>query len=111
MAITVFDAFRERKQPAKIININDSASSSSSLVNLPSTTFRDNIRSLLRDYAVTEDYTVHGNTVSCIFFYSEETGVVFPLFTVEERISDGDLSPNLLCDVCRCVGIYNHQSI
>ncbi|CAH8363505.1 unnamed protein product [Eruca vesicaria subsp. sativa] len=111
MAITVYDAFTERKKTAKIININDSASSSSSssLVNLSSTTFRDNIRSLLRDYAVTEDYTVDGNTVSCIFLFSEVTGVVFPLFAVEERISDGDSSPNPpLCDVCRCVGWGHH---
>ncbi|KAL0889462.1 hypothetical protein Bca101_013445 [Brassica carinata] len=108
MAITVFDAFRERTRPAKIININDSASSSSSLVHLSSTAFRDNIRSLIRDYAVTEDYTVDGDTVSCIFFYSEETGVVFPLLTVEERISDADSSPSPLCDVCRCVGWGHH---
>ncbi|CDY17644.1 BnaA06g34630D [Brassica napus] len=108
MAITVYDALTERKKTAKIINFSDSASSSSSLVSLSSTTFRDSIRSLLSDYAVTEDYTVHGNTVSCIFLYSVETGAVFPLFAVEERISEGDLSHNLLCDVCRCVGWGHH---
>ncbi|KAF3486466.1 hypothetical protein F2Q69_00055597 [Brassica cretica] len=108
MAITAYDALTERKKPAKIINFSDSASSSSSLVDLSSTTFRDSIRSLLSDYAATEDYTVHGNTVSCIFLYSEETGAVFPLFTVEERISEGDLFHNLLCDVCRCVGWGHH---
>ncbi|CAH2045835.1 unnamed protein product [Thlaspi arvense] len=106
MAITVYDACTARKKSPKFLIINDFAIPSSPFVNL-SATFRDNIRSFLREYAEKEDYTVDGNTVSCIFLASEATGVVFPLFTVEEQISDGS-SPNPLCDFCRCVGWGHH---
>ncbi|VVB03828.1 unnamed protein product [Arabis nemorensis] len=108
MAITVYDACTERKKALKILIINDSATPSSSpFVDDLSSTFRDNIRSFLTDYAVKEDYTVDGgNTVSCLFLGSEATGVVFPLFTIEQQISDP--SPDSLCATCRCVGWGNH---
>ncbi|ESQ33136.1 hypothetical protein EUTSA_v10003728mg [Eutrema salsugineum] len=109
MALTVYDACTERQKPTKILIINDFAtpsSSSSPFLNL-SATFRDNIRLFLRDYAEKEDYTVDGNAVSCLFLASEATGVVFPLFIIEEQISD-DSSSNPLCDFCRCVGWGHH---
>lgn len=88
-----------------LIIINDS---SSPLVNLPATTFRDNIRSFLTtDYAETQDYTLDiGNktTVSRLSLASEATGVRFPLFVIEEQISNGSSYPNSLCDFCKCVG-------
>ncbi|KAL1219525.1 PHD finger protein [Cardamine amara subsp. amara] len=108
MAITVYDdASTDRQITPKFLTINDFAihSSSSTFINL-SQTFRDNIRSLLRDYAETEDYTIDGNTVSCLFLVNEATGVVFPLFIIEEKISVS--SPNPLCDFCRCVGWGHH---
>ncbi|KAL0792860.1 hypothetical protein Bca101_064237 [Brassica carinata] len=88
----------------KILIINDS---SSPLVNLPATTFRDNIRSFLADYAETQDYTLeleNNTTVSRLFLASEATRVRFPLFVIEEQISShGSSSPNSLCDFCKCV--------
>ncbi|CAA7043713.1 unnamed protein product [Microthlaspi erraticum] len=107
MAITVYDACAERKKSPKILIIDDFAIPSfSSLANLSYSTFRDSIRLFLNEYAEKEDYTVDGNTVSCLFLASEATGVVFPLFTVEEQISDS--SPDPLCDFCRCVGWGHH---
>ncbi|KAF8046077.1 hypothetical protein N665_4040s0001, partial [Sinapis alba] len=116
MAITVNDddaSSTERQKVTKILIINDSSSSSSSpLVNLSATTFRENIRSFLRDYAETQDYTLDDgkNTiVSRLYLVSESTGVGFPLFVIEERISShGSSSPNPLCDFCRCVGWSHH---
>ncbi|EOA25971.1 hypothetical protein CARUB_v10019360mg [Capsella rubella] len=112
MAITVYDACTERTKTPKFLFINDhatttttSSSSSSPFLNLAAT-FRDNIRSFLREYAEIEDYTIDGNTVSCIFLASQATGVVFPLYIVDEQISDS--SPNPLCDFCRCVGWGHH---
>ncbi|CAN8266856.1 unnamed protein product [Cochlearia groenlandica] len=116
MAITVYDdPCTETKPPTKLITIDDfalqstsSSSSSSSLVNLTSTkTFRDSVRSFLRDYGEIEDYTVDGNAVYRVCLVSKSTGVAFPLFVVEELISV-DSSPNPLCDFCRCVGWGHH---
>ncbi|XP_010424952.1 PREDICTED: PHD finger protein At2g01810-like [Camelina sativa] len=111
MGITVYDAActATTKTP-KFLLFNDYATTIPSpspppLLNL-SETFRDNIRSFLRDNAEIEDYTIDGNTVSCILLASQASGVVFPLYILEELISDS--SPNPLCDSCRCVGWGHH---
>ncbi|WZZ35863.1 hypothetical protein YC2023_019264 [Brassica napus] len=96
----------ERQKVTKILIFNDSSPSSTSLVNLPATPFRDNIRSFLTDYAETQDYTLDRNntTVSRLFLASQATGVGFPLFVIEEQVSVGCS----FCDFCRCVGWSHH---
>ncbi|KAK1277272.1 PHD finger protein MALE MEIOCYTE DEATH 1 [Acorus gramineus] len=67
--------------------------------------FRDNVRSFIRECCAVEGYVVEGMPVWCTLLVDEGTGVVIPLYTVEESVG---FSPDPLCIHCRCSGWSHH---
>ncbi|KAJ0987581.1 hypothetical protein J5N97_005937 [Dioscorea zingiberensis] len=67
--------------------------------------FRDNIREFLRECGEVEEKATEGMPTWCTLLVDERTGVVAPLYTVEECVSR---SPRPFCDYCRCAGWSHH---
>lgn len=63
--------------------------------------FRDNIREFLRECGEVEEKATEGMPTWCTLLVDERTGVVAPLYTVEECVSR---SPRPFCDYCRSAG-------
>lgn len=63
--------------------------------------FRDNIRRFVEECADAEEKETAGMPTWCTLLVDEKSGVVVPLYTVEEAIR---CSPRPLCDYCRCNG-------
>ncbi|XP_050230824.1 PHD finger protein At2g01810 [Mercurialis annua] len=132
MAITVFEACKKRKRTPKNIFDTSQFSDNNSSTNFKmefSRSFRENIKEFLKRCAESEDYQLAGvNPVYCALLVHESTGVVFPLFIVEESVflvKDSSSSPSPphhhhhhrrrlqeqqppLCDFCRFVGWSHH---
>ncbi|KAG5240546.1 PHD finger family protein [Salix suchowensis] len=112
MAITttIFEACSEKRKGIPFIStFNNSTSPPPPPIPpmpLHSGAFRDNIRGFLKHCAEIEDYTVGHNPVWCALLLSESTGVVFPLYVLEENIHSSH--PRPLCDRCRCIGWSHH---
>uniref|UniRef100_A0A6N2NLL5 Zinc finger PHD-type domain-containing protein n=1 Tax=Salix viminalis TaxID=40686 RepID=A0A6N2NLL5_SALVM len=112
MAITttIFEACSEKRKGSPFIStFNNSTSPPPPPIPpmpLHSGAFRDNIRGFVKHCAEIEDYTVGHNPVWCALLLSESTGVVFPLYVLEENIHSSH--PRPLCDRCRCIGWSHH---
>lgn len=63
--------------------------------------FRDNVRRFLRECADVEEKSMAGMPTWCTLLVDEKSGVVAPLYTVEEYVRR---SPRPFCDYCRCNG-------
>ncbi|EEF34840.1 PHD finger protein At2g01810 [Ricinus communis] len=110
MAITVFEACKKRKRtPKKIICTSRFSSIDDSSMDF-SRSFRDNIKEFLKRCSDSEDYKLGGtNPVWCTLLVNESSGVVFPLYIVEEFINNSSSSQHQpLCDFCRFVGWSHH---
>ncbi|WOL02599.1 hypothetical protein Cni_G11318 [Canna indica] len=67
--------------------------------------FRDNVRRFLRECAEVEERATAGMPTWCTLLVEEQSGVVMPLYTVEECVCRS-LTP--FCDHCRCTGWSHH---
>ncbi|PKA49975.1 PHD finger protein MALE MEIOCYTE DEATH 1 [Apostasia shenzhenica] len=67
--------------------------------------FRDNIREFLRRCSDAERRTTAGMLTWCTLLVDEMTGVLIPLYTVEECVRR---SQRPFCDYCRCSGWSHH---
>lgn len=63
--------------------------------------FRDNVRVFVRECCDAEEYNVCGMPVWCTMLVDEITGVVVPMYTVEEMVK---YSSRPSCDFCRRSG-------
>ncbi|KDP38152.1 hypothetical protein JCGZ_04795 [Jatropha curcas] len=106
MAITVFEACKKRKRSPNIFTTSHFSSTESSMMEFRAS-FRENIKQFLKRCAESEDYSIGGNSVWCALLVSESSGVVFPLYIVEENMKDSSSSQSL-CDLCRFVGWSHH---
>ncbi|KAA8529835.1 hypothetical protein F0562_034361 [Nyssa sinensis] len=67
--------------------------------------FRDNIRLLLQECGEIQDYSVSGMPVWSTLLVSENNGIEFSLYIIEESVQHS-LRP--CCDHCKCVGWSHH---
>ncbi|XP_058109014.1 PHD finger protein MALE MEIOCYTE DEATH 1 [Magnolia sinica] len=100
---TIFDACKKRKRQIKAYAFHAFADPGCPVDY--SGPFRDNIRSFLRECAEIEDYNVEGMPTWCTLLVNEGSGVVVPLYFIEENVKH---SRRPFCDFCRCVGWRHH---
>ncbi|KAL0908708.1 hypothetical protein M5K25_023214 [Dendrobium thyrsiflorum] len=67
--------------------------------------FRDNIREFLRQCSDVEQRSTEGMPTWCTLLVDEKTGVLIPLYTVEECVRR---SRHPFCEYCRCCGWSHH---
>ncbi|WCJ25171.1 RING/FYVE/PHD zinc finger superfamily protein [Euphorbia peplus] len=99
MVPPIIESCRKRKRKSKIYNFNGFLDSSTTIN--PAGSFRDNIRSFLRQISEPEDYTVSGMPIWCTLLMIQSNNLVLPLYTIEENVH---FSTNPFCDHCRCTG-------
>ncbi|KAF8370108.1 hypothetical protein HHK36_031859 [Tetracentron sinense] len=103
MSINIFEACRKRKQKPKLYGFHTFANPGCP-IHLCGP-FRDNIRVFIRECGEIEDYNVDGMPTWCTLLVNEKSGVVVPLYTIEESVKH---SQRPFCDHCRCIGWSHH---
>ncbi|KAL7000804.1 hypothetical protein U1Q18_001954 [Sarracenia purpurea var. burkii] len=103
MATTTFEPCKIRKRKKKIFGFRSFATPGSNIVQI--SPFRDNIRLFLQEFAEIADYGVAGMPTWFTLLLSEEDGVVFPLYIIEESVQ---FSLRPFCEHCKCVGWGHH---
>ncbi|XP_050227365.1 PHD finger protein MALE MEIOCYTE DEATH 1 [Mercurialis annua] len=98
MSIPFLETSKMRKTKPKVHNFHSFCDPSVNPTGFGSS-FRDNIRLFLQEFAEPEDYSVDGMPIWCTLLQTKS--FVLPLYTIEEDVT---YSPVPFCDRCRCTG-------
>ncbi|XP_077240022.1 RING/FYVE/PHD zinc finger superfamily protein [Tasmannia lanceolata] len=99
----LFESSKKRKRRAKVYRFHSFADPGCP-TNF-SGPFRDNIRSFLQECSDMEDYKIKGMPIWCTLLVNENSGVVIPLYFIEESVK---YSSRPFCEYCRCIGWSHH---
>ncbi|KAF8010046.1 hypothetical protein BT93_J0881 [Corymbia citriodora subsp. variegata] len=103
MSLPFLQACGKRKRCAEIFDFSDFCNPGYPIS--PTGPFRDNVRLFLRECGVPWDPAASDLPVWCTLLMHEKTGVVVPLYTVQETMTPSSAS---FCDHCRFAGWGKH---